>query len=189
MKVTATSLPDVLLFEPKVFGDERGFFMESFNQRVFEQAVGRHFNFVQDNHSRSTRGVLRGLHCQLPPHPQGKLVRVAAGRIFDVAVDARPDSPTVGQWVGLELDGSSHQQLWIPPGFIHGFVALSETVDVLYKSTDFYAPSLERSVLWNDAALGIKWPLQHETRQISDKDAKGIAFVALIEELRALSPS
>jgi dTDP-4-dehydrorhamnose 3,5-epimerase len=158
MKVTATELPEVLILEPKVFGDERGFFMESYNQRAFEEAVGYAVSFVQDNHSRSARGVLRGLHYQLPPHAQGKLVRVTQGRVFDVAVDARRSSPGFGRWVGVELSGDNHRQLWIPPGFAHGFLVLSESADFLYKTTNYYAPQSEGRIRWDDPALAIEWP-------------------------------
>ncbi|RZI72589.1 MAG: dTDP-4-dehydrorhamnose 3,5-epimerase [Pseudomonas sp.] len=154
MKVTATRIPDVLVFEPKVFGDARGFFMESFNSRVFDDAVGRHVEFVQDNHSRSARGVLRGLHYQIQ-QAQGKLVRVTSGAVFDVAVDIRRTSATFGQWVGVELSADNHRQLWVPPGFAHGFLVLSESADFLYKTTDYYAPAHERSILWSDPVRGV----------------------------------
>jgi dTDP-4-dehydrorhamnose 3,5-epimerase len=159
MKVTTTELPGVLLLEPKLFGDERGFFFESFNQRVFDETVGARVNFVQDNHSRSMRGVLRGLHYQVAPHAQGKLVRVARGSAFDVAVDLRRGSPSFGRWAGVVLDAVSHRQLWIPPGFGHGFLALEDDTHFLYKTTDYYAKDCERAVAWNDASLGIEWPL------------------------------
>lgn len=170
MQITATALPEVLMLEPKMFGDSRGFFMESFNQRVFDKAVGRSVVFVQDNHSRSTRGVLRGLHYQLAPHAQGKLVRVTAGRVFDVAVDMRRSSPGFGRWAGAELSGENQRQLWIPPGFAHGFIVLSESADFLYKTTDYYAPQFERSVRWDDASLGIDWP-GDMTPVLATKDA------------------
>jgi dTDP-4-dehydrorhamnose 3,5-epimerase len=157
MKVIRTPLPDVLLFDPKVFGDERGFFLESFNARSFSSAVGGDVRFVQDNHSRSRCGVLRGLHYQIR-QPQGKLVRVASGRVFDVAIDLRKSSPTFGRWTGAELSAGNHRQLWIPAGFAHGFLVLSDTADVLYKTTDYYAPEHERSVAWNDPTIGINWP-------------------------------
>lgn len=160
MKVIPTEIPEVLLLEPKVFGDERGFFMESYNKRVLSELGIRH-DFVQDNHSRSARGVLRGLHYQVK-QPQGKLVRVVAGRVFDVAVDLRRSSPTFGRWVGFELSAENKRLAWIPPGFGHGFLVLSESADFLYKSTDYYAPEHERSVLWNDPAIGIRWPLDGE---------------------------
>lgn len=158
MKVTPTALPEVMLLEPKVFGDERGFFLESFNQRAFDAAVGQHVAFVQDNHSCSARGVLRGLHYQLPPHAQGKLVRVVRGSAFDVAVDIRRGSPTFGRWVGATHDAKDHKQMWIPPGFAHGFLALEDDTHILYKTTDFYAKACERSIIWNDSAIGIAWP-------------------------------
>ncbi|TXC65473.1 dTDP-4-dehydrorhamnose 3,5-epimerase [Piscinibacter aquaticus] len=158
MDVTATAIPGVLILEPRVFGDERGFFMESFNQKRFDEAVGRHVSFVQDNHSRSARGVLRGLHYQLPPHAQGKLVRVTHGCVFDVAVDIRRDSPTFGRWIGVELSGENHRQLWLPEGMAHGFLVLSESADFLYKTTAYYSPSHERSIRYDDAGIGIGWP-------------------------------
>ena len=158
MKVTRTALPEVLILEPALFRDERGFFMESFNQHVFDEAVGTHVEFVQDNQSRSAKGVLRGLHYQLPPHAQGKLVRVVRGSAFDVAVDLRRGSPTFGRWAGVTLDEVGHRQFWIPPGFAHGFLALENETDFLYKTTDFYARDCERSVAWNDPAVGIRWP-------------------------------
>jgi dTDP-4-dehydrorhamnose 3,5-epimerase len=171
MKVTPTALPGVLILEPKLFGDERGFFLESFNQRAFDAAVGRPVGFVQDNHSRSQRGVLRGLHYQLPPHAQGKLVRVAAGAVFDVAVDMRRTSPTFGRWTGCELSAQNQRQLWIPPGFAHGFLVLSESADFLYKTTDYYAPQAEAALRWDDPQLGIDWPLAGLTPLLSGKDA------------------
>ena len=158
MNVTLTAIPDVLIIEPKVFGDTRGFFYESFNQQAFNVATGMDYRFVQDNHSRSNRGVLRGLHYQIE-QPQGKLARVARGRVFDVAVDIRKSSPTFGQWVGVELSEDNHRQLWVPPGFAHGFLVLSESADFLYKTTDYYAPRHERCIAWNDPAIGIKWPI------------------------------
>jgi dTDP-4-dehydrorhamnose 3,5-epimerase len=170
MRVIPTALPGVLILEPKVFGDERGFFFESFNQRAFDEAVGEHVEFVQDNHSRSQRGVLRGLHYQLPPHAQGKLVRAVSGRVFDVAVDMRRSSATFGRWVGTELDASEHRQLWIPAGFAHGFLVLSETADFLYKTTDYYAPEAERAVRWDDPQIGIAWPDPGIALRLSDKD-------------------
>ncbi len=157
MKVTPLSIPDVLLLEPKVFGDDRGFFFESFNQQIFEEAIGRRVTFVQDNHSRSVRGVLRGLHYQIQ-NPQGKLVRAVIGEVFDVAVDIRRNSPTMGQWVGVHLSAENKRQLWVPEGFAHGFLVLSEVADFLYKTTDYYAPECERSILWNDPGIGIAWP-------------------------------
>lgn len=170
MKVTSTAIPDVLLLEPKVFGDERGFFMESFNQQAFDEAVGCHVDFVQDNHSRSTRGVLRGLHFQRPPHAQGKLVRVVQGAAFDVAVDVRRSSATFGRWIGVELNERNHRQLWIPPGFAHGFLVLSAQADFLYKTTNYYAPRCEGSVRWDDPALAITWPDVGIGPLLSDKD-------------------
>ncbi|MDP3254316.1 MAG: dTDP-4-dehydrorhamnose 3,5-epimerase [Hydrogenophaga sp.] len=157
MNVTPTRIPDVLIIEPKVFGDARGFFLESFNQRAFNEATGLDLSFVQDNHSRSTRGVLRGLHYQVQ-QPQGKLVRVVRGAVFDVAVDIRRGSPTFGQWVGVELSESNHRQLWVPPGLAHGFLVISESADFLYKTTDYYAPQHERCIAWNDPGIGIEWP-------------------------------
>lgn len=171
MKITPTALPEVLLVEPKVFGDARGFFFESFSQRLFDEAVGEPVVFVQDNHSRSARGVLRGLHFQRPPHAQGKLVRCSAGRVWDVAVDVRRSSPRFGQWVGAELSADNHHQLWIPPGFAHGFVVLSETADFLYKTTDYYAPASEGAVRWDDPALAIAWPDLGMSPLLSGKDA------------------
>lgn len=158
MNVIKTSIPDVLIFEPKVFGDDRGFFFESFNHQQFEATIGHQVTFVQDNHSKSSRGVLRGLHYQLPPHAQGKLVRCVAGEVFDVAVDIRKSSPTFGQWVGVHLSGDNKRQLWIPEGFAHGFITLSETAEFLYKTTNYYAPSSDRGIRWNDETIAIEWP-------------------------------
>ncbi|PZO17851.1 MAG: dTDP-4-dehydrorhamnose 3,5-epimerase [Burkholderiales bacterium] len=157
MKVTPTAIPDVLIIEPKVFGDERGFFFESFNQKAFNEATGLEVNFVQDNHSRSAKGVLRGLHYQLQ-QPQGKLVRVVRGAVFDVAVDIRKGSTTFGKWVGVDLSEENHKQLWVPPGLAHGFLVLSDSAEFLYKTTDYYAPQHERCIAWNDPSVGIKWP-------------------------------
>jgi dTDP-4-dehydrorhamnose 3,5-epimerase len=171
VKVVRTANPDVLLLEPKVFGDDRGFFLESYNKRAFREATGMDVEFVQDNHSRSRRGVLRGLHYQIR-QAQGKLIRVLAGRIFDVAVDLRRSSRHFGKWVGVELDAESMRTLWIPPGFAHGFTVLSESTDMLYKATDFYAPEHERTLRWNDASVGIAWPLSGEPT-LSDKDRRG----------------
>ncbi|ESQ98751.1 MULTISPECIES: dTDP-4-dehydrorhamnose 3,5-epimerase [Stutzerimonas] len=171
MKVVETSIPDVLIIEPKVFGDERGFFYESFNAAAFEAATGLKRQFVQDNHSKSQRGVLRGLHYQIQ-QPQGKLVRVVAGEVFDVAVDLRKSSPSFGRWFGTHLSAQNQHQLWIPEGFAHGFVVLSETAEFLYKTTDYYAPEHERSLLWNDPELGIEWPFD-EAPQLSAKDQAG----------------
>lgn len=171
MKAIPLAIPEVVLFEPRVFGDERGFFLESFNQKVFDEAVGRTVNFVQDNHSRSLKGVLRGLHYQVR-QPQGKLVRVVQGEVFDVAVDIRRSSPTFGQWVGAHLSAENKCQLWVPEGFAHGFVVLSETAEFLYKTTDFYAPAHERCIAWNDPQIGISWPLD-DAPQLSAKDSVG----------------
>ena len=171
MKVIPTAIPEVLVFEPKVFGDDRGFFMESFNQRVFDEAVGRHVEFVQDNHSRSTKGVLRGLHYQIQ-QAQGKLVRVTTGAVFDVAVDLRKSSSNFGRWVGVELTEANRRQLWIPAGFAHGFMVLSEEADFLYKATDFYAPNFEQTLLWNDEQIAIKWPQLEPI--LSQKDRNGL---------------
>jgi len=173
MNVIETSLPGVLIIEPKVFGDARGFFFESWNERAFAQATGVNPRFVQDNHSRSRRGVLRGLHYQLR-QPQGKLVRAARGAIFDVAVDLRRSSPHFGRWFGVALSEENHRQLWVPPGFGHGFLVLSESADVLYKATDYYAPEHERSLLWNDPRVGIDWPLDGAEPVLSAKDAAGL---------------
>lgn len=170
MKVTPTALPEVLLLEPKVHGDARGFFLESWNRRAFNAAVGSDVEFLQDNHSRSTRGVLRGLHFQLAPHAQGKLVRVVQGAVFDVAVDLRRDSPRFGRWIGVEISAENHHQLWIPPGFAHGFLVLSETADFLYKTTEYYAAAAERAVRWNDPEIGIQWPLSTPEPTLSGKD-------------------
>jgi dTDP-4-dehydrorhamnose 3,5-epimerase len=176
MKVTPTAIPDVLVFEPKVFGDARGFFLESFNRKGFREAVGADVEFVQDNHSRSSRGVLRGLHYQLQ-QPQGKLVRVTRGAVFDVAVDIRRSSPTFGKWVGVELSEDNHRHVWIPAGFAHGFLVLSESADFLYKTSDYYAPAHERCIAWNDPALGIEWPCT-EPPLVSAKDALGLPLSA-----------
>jgi len=176
MKATPLAIPDVILFEPKVFGDERGFFFESFSQKHFDAAVGQHYDFVQDNHSRSSKGVLRGLHYQLPPHAQGKLVRVVEGVVFDVAVDIRKSSPTFGQWVGAHLSAENHHQLWVPPGFAHGFVVLSESAQFLYKTTSYYAPASERCIAWNDPQLAVQWP-GNEAPSLSAKDAVAPRFV------------
>ncbi len=157
MKVTPTAIPDVLIIEPKVFGDERGFFFESFNQKAFNVATGLDVTFMQDNHSRSAKGVLRGLHYQVQ-QPQGKLVRVVRGAVFDVAVDIRQGSATFGKWVGVELSEENHKQLWVPAGLAHGFLVLSESADFLYKTTDYYAPQHERCIAWNDSSIGIDWP-------------------------------
>ena len=170
MKVTALALPEVLLLEPRLFEDERGHFYESFNRRTFEEALGHAVEFVQDNQSRSRKGVLRGLHYQLPPVMQGKLVRAVTGEVFDVAVDLRRSSPTFGRWAGEMLSAANHRQLWIPPGFGHGFLALTDGAEVLYKATDFYHRASERGVRWDDPALAIAWPLDGPPL-LSDKDA------------------
>jgi dTDP-4-dehydrorhamnose 3,5-epimerase len=172
--VTPTNLPDVLILEPKVFGDERGFFFESFNARDFATATGLDVQFVQDNHSRSAKGVLRGLHYQIQ-HPQGKLVRVTQGEVFDVAVDLRRSSPSFGQWAGVVLSAQNHKQLWVPPGFAHGFVVLSDTAEFLYKTTDYWFPEHERSLLWNDPTVGINWPMQ-TAPQLAAKDATALTL-------------
>lgn len=174
MKVTPTSIADVLVIEPKVFGDARGFFYESFNQKAFNEATGLNLNFVQDNHSRSTKGVLRGLHYQIE-QPQGKLVRVVRGAVFDVAVDIRKGSATFGQWVGMELSEENHKQLWIPAGFAHGFLVTSDSAEFFYKTTDYYAPEHERCIAWNDPVLGIQWPLT-ASPSLSAKDLQGLAL-------------
>jgi dTDP-4-dehydrorhamnose 3,5-epimerase len=170
MRVTPTHLKEVLLIEPPVFGDERGFFLESYNERRFEEAIGRTVRFVQDNHSRSARGVLRGLHFQREPSAQAKLIRVVSGEIFDVAVDIRRSSSTFGQWVGIRLAAESHRQLWIPEGFGHGFLTLSDSAEVLYKASSYYAPADEGAIAWNDPDIGIVWPLE-EKPLLSAKDA------------------
>ena len=170
--VTPTAIPEVLLLTPKVFGDSRGFFFESFNQQDFDHVTGLNVHFVQDNHSRSAQGVLRGLHYQLQ-QPQGKLVRVVQGAVFDVAVDIRQSSPSFGQWVGCELSQDNQQQLWVPPGFAHGFVVLTPSAEFLYKTTDYYAPAHERCIAWNDPAIGIHWPLGIAP-QLSAKDQLGV---------------
>lgn len=171
MKVTPTALSGVLIFEPRVFGDSRGFFLESFNRKTFRETTGLDVDFVQDNHSRSAGGVLRGLHYQIR-QPQGKLVRVVRGAVFDVSVDLRRSSPTFGQWAGVELTEDNHRQLWVPPGFAHGFYVLTDSADFLYKTTDYYFPEHERSLLWNDPAIAISWPIAEGTDPIiSAKDA------------------
>ena len=175
MQAIPLDIPEVVLFTPKVFGDERGFFYESFNARVFSEATGLQPDFVQDNHSRSIKGVLRGLHYQLAPHAQGKLVRVVQGEVFDVAVDIRRSSPTFGKWVGAVLSAENKNQLWIPPGFAHGFVTLSETAEFLYKTTDFYSPQCERCIAWDEPAVGIEWPIDF-TPSLSGKDQLGVAL-------------
>ena len=172
MKATPLAIPEVILFEPTVFTDERGFFFESFNHKKFEEAVGYSVNFVQDNHSKSTKGVLRGLHYQLPPMAQGKLVRVTQGEVFDVAVDIRKDSPTFGKWVGEKLTAKNKKQLWVPEGFAHGFLTLSETAELLYKVTNYYSTEYEQCIVWNDSNIGIDWKFQ-EQPQLSEKDQQG----------------
>ena len=172
MKATPLAIRDVILIEPKVFGDDRGFFFESFNQAKFEAAIGRQVSFVQDNHSRSVKNVLRGLHYQIQ-QPQGKLVRVAQGEVFDVAVDLRKSSPSFGHWVGEILSAENKRQLWVPEGFAHGFVVISETAEFLYKTTDYWAPEFERSIAWNDPAIGIQWPLQGDAI-LSAKDKQAL---------------
>ena len=174
MKATPTAIPEVLILEPTYHGDDRGFFYESFNQRSFQAATGLNPNFVQDNHSRSARGVLRGLHYQIR-QPQGKLVYVVAGEIFDVAVDLRRSSPTFGRWIGAVMSAAGRDQIWIPAGFAHGFAALSERAEVLYKATDYYAPEHERTILWNDPTLAIPWPIVGEPL-VSSKDRQGVPF-------------
>lgn len=175
MKATRLAIPEVVLIEPQVFGDDRGFFFESFNQAKFEEAIGRKVNFVQDNHSKSSKKVLRGLHYQIK-QPQGKLVRVVAGEVFDVAVDIRKSSPTFGQWVGSILSSENKKQLWVPEGFAHGFVTLSETAEFLYKTTDFYSPAHERAIRWNDETIGIQWPIDGEpSLSAKDREAKSLA--------------
>lgn len=179
LKVTTTAIPGVLILEPRVFGDERGFFLESFNQKAFNEATGLDVQFVQDNHSRSAKGVLRGLHFQVPPHEQGKLVRVVRGSVFDVAVDIRKGSATFGRWVGEELSEHNQRQMWVPPGLAHGFLVTSESADFLYKTTDYYAPAHERSVAWNDPTLAITWPLAGMTPTLSAKDQQALALASL----------
>lgn len=175
MNVISTAIPDVKIFEPKVFGDSRGFFLESFNQKVFEEATGLKSHFVQDNHSKSSRGVLRGLHYQKPPMEQGKLVRVIQGEVFDVAVDIRKSSPNFGQWVGVHLSAENKRQLWIPEGFAHGFLTLSDTAEFLYKTTNYYSPQHEEAIAWNDPDLNIQWP-QVDAVILSAKDEKAKRF-------------
>ena len=174
MKVTPLSIPDVLLIEPQVFGDDRGFFFESFNQNKFEAAIGKKINFVQDNHSKSFKGVLRGLHYQLTPKAQGKLVRVIQGEVFDVAVDLRQSSPTFGKWVGEIISADNKKHIWIPEGFAHGFLTLSDTAEFLYKTTDFYSPEHEQSILWDDETIGIDWPMRDVS--LASKDNAALSF-------------
>lgn len=174
MKVTPSALPEVMVIEPRVFGDDRGFFLESYNRRAFKEATGVDADFVQDNHSRSARNVLRGLHYQIK-QAQGKLVKVVSGEMFDVAVDLRRSSPRYGRWMGLHLSAENKRMLWIPPGFAHGFLALSDSTEVLYKATDYYAPEHERCVLWSDPEIGIEWPLAGAP-VVSEKDKRGVAL-------------
>ena len=174
MRVIRTEIPDVLIIEPKVFGDERGFFFESYNERQWREATGLEVNFIQDNHSRSLGGVLRGLHYQIR-QPQGKLVRVVSGEVFDVAVDLRKSSPSFGRWVGMHLSADNKRQLWIPGGFAHGFLVISEAAEFLYKTTEYYAPEHERCIIWNDPDLRIIWPLEKEP-VLSAKDGRGVSF-------------
>lgn len=173
MNVITTPIPDLLILQPNVFGDTRGFFLESFNQKTFQNLTGLDVNFVQDNHSRSGKNVLRGLHYQIQ-HPQGKLVRVVSGSVFDVAVDLRKSSPTFGKWHGVELSGENHRQFWVPAGFAHGFVVLSDTADFLYKTTDYYAPEFERCVRWDDEQIGIDWGVSQPL--LSEKDKQGLSL-------------
>jgi dTDP-4-dehydrorhamnose 3,5-epimerase len=175
VQIIPTAIPDVLIIEPKVFGDARGFFFESFNEHAFREATGLDVNFVQDNHSRSARGVLRGLHYQVL-QPQGKLVRVVRGSVFDVAVDLRRNSATFGRWVGTELSEDNKRQMWVPAGFAHGFLVTSDSADFLYKTTDYYAPEHERCIAWDDPAIGIDWPLVGSAPQLSTKDRQGISL-------------
>ena len=180
MKVIPTTIADVLILEPSVFGDSRGFFLESFNRKAFGAITGLDVDFVQDNHSRSARGILRGLHYQIR-RPQGKLVRVVRGAVFDVSVDLRRSSPTFGQWVGVELTEDNHRQLWVPPGFAHGFYVLSDLADFLYKTTDYYFPEHERSLSWNDPAIAISWPLEQGTEPVVSEKDKNAAKLAQAE--------
>ncbi len=183
MKVTQTALDGALLLEPTVFGDERGFFMESFNQRIFDEAVGHAVAFVQDNHSHSARGVLRGLHFQLAPHEQGKLVRVVRGAVFDVAVDIRRASATFGRWIGVHIDERNHRQLWLPPGLAHGFLVLSDSADFLYKTTRYYEPAAERTIRWDDPQLAIHWPLAGIGQPtVSAKDASAATLAEALAQ-------
>jgi len=179
MKFTPLAIPDVLVFEPDVFEDPRGFFFESFNQSKFENVIGRKITFVQDNHSKSIEGVVRGLHFQLPPKEQGKLIRVIHGQIYDVAVDLRKKSPTFGQWVGEVLSAANKKQIWIPEGFAHGFITLSDDSEILYKATDFYSPNHEQCLIWNDPEINVIWPHTKDNYIFSDKDKKGKALSEL----------
>ena len=184
MNVISTPIKDLIILEPRVFGDDRGFFFESFNQQRFDEVVGRKVVFVQDNHSKSAGGVLRGLHYQLQPYTQGKLVRVVKGAVLDVALDLRLDSPTLGQHFCVELSAENKRQFWIPPGFAHGFLTLSEGAEFLYKTTDYYAPSHERCIAWNDPSLGIDWQLRDLQPALSGKDQAGLSLEAAIKELK-----
>lgn len=176
MNVIKTEISDVLIFEPKTFGDERGFFMESFNQKIFEEAVGRKVEFVQDNHSKSSKGVLRGLHFQLEPYAQGKLVRCVSGEVFDVAVDIRKGSSTFGRWVGINLSAENKRQLWIPQGFAHGFMTLTDNTEFLYKTTSYYHPESEASILWSDPQIDIHWPMENNVKlSLKDKNAPSLS--------------
>ncbi|MFW5432123.1 MAG: dTDP-4-dehydrorhamnose 3,5-epimerase [Methylophilaceae bacterium] len=175
MKVIETNIPDVLVFEPTVFGDDRGFFYESFNDKVFQEATGEKINFVQDNHSKSVKNVLRGLHYQTE-NVQGKLVRVTQGEVFDVAVDLRRSSPTFGRWVGQRLSSENKNMMWVPPYFAHGFLVLSDTAEFLYKTTDFYSPAYEQSLKWDDPTVGVVWPMEGSTPALSEKDGDGLPF-------------
>jgi len=186
MNIIKTNLPDVLIIEPKVFEDERGFFFESFNKRDWLEATGLECDFVQDNHSRSTKGVLRGLHYQLPPAAQGKLIRVLIGEIFDVAVDIRRNSPHFGKWVGHRLSAENKLQMWVPEGFAHGFLTLSDVAELHYKATDYYHPEAERGLLWDDKQINVKWPIEGEPF-LSEKDKEANSFV--MEALRKIEPS
>jgi dTDP-4-dehydrorhamnose 3,5-epimerase len=177
MKVIQTAIPSLLILEPKVFGDDRGFFFESFNRNAFRQATGIDAEFVQDNHSRSEKDVLRGLHYQVAPREQGKLVRVVHGAVFDVAVDIRKESPTFGRWVGETLSAENKKQVWIPPGFAHGFLTLTDSAEFLYKTTDYYAPDHERCIAWDDPKIGIKWPLTETDPIISEKDRQALPLI------------
>jgi dTDP-4-dehydrorhamnose 3,5-epimerase len=181
MKITPLSIPDILILEPQIFGDDRGFFFESFNQKDFEDLIGRKVNFVQDNHSKSVKGVLRGLHYQLPPKAQGKIVRVIQGEVFDVVVDIRRSSPTFGKWVGEIISAENKKQLWIPEGFAHGFVTLSETAEFLYKTTDFYSKSHECAMHWDDKIIRIEWPLENVILSAKDNSAQSFKDISYFD--------
>lgn len=180
MQVTRTPIDGLLILEPRVFGDERGFFFESFNQAAFDTAVGQNVNFVQDNHSRSSYAVLRGMHYQQAPHAQGKLVRVTFGSVFDVAVDIRKGSPTFGSWVGVELSGVNHKMMWLPPGLAHGFLVTSDLADFLYKTTAYYSPEAEGCIRWDDMAIGIQWPKLRCAPILSKRDANAPLLQAVL---------